>query len=245
MKKLLATLLCVVVLAVCAAAVLTACGDDSKEQGGGGESKPVSYSVSCEEDDVFGDYYDLRADYSIVGAGKTVTVTVDYEDWNFLEAAKVYANGTECAAGEAENTYTFVMPDGDVEVTAEMRVLSVLTAERGMRWTETHDLVADGLNNSFEVTFGTDPVLNTVVQNEDGYSTLALVKVISTNQQVIPDKAIYRVNGLDSGNGAYVYAARISFTSDLLSPGETTLVLIDTHNDRAITLDVTVVAKNY
>lgn len=94
MKKLLATLLCVVVLAVCAAAVLTACGDDSKEQGGGGESKPVSYSVSCEEDDVFGDYYDLRADYSIVGAGKTVTVTVDYEGWNFLEAAKVFANGT-------------------------------------------------------------------------------------------------------------------------------------------------------
>ena len=88
MKKLLATLLCVVVLAVCAAAVLTACGDGSKEQGGGGESKPVSYSVSCEEDDVFGDYYDLRADYSIVGAGETVTVTVDYEDWNFLEVPR-------------------------------------------------------------------------------------------------------------------------------------------------------------
>lgn len=70
MKKLLATLLCVVVLAVCAAAVLTACGDDSKEQGGGGESKPVSYSVSCEEDDVFGDYYDLRADYSIVARAR-------------------------------------------------------------------------------------------------------------------------------------------------------------------------------
>ena len=142
MKKLLATLLCVVVLAVCAAAVLTACGDDSKEQGGGGESKPVSYSVSCEEDDVFGDYYDLRADYSIVGAGKTVTVTVDYEGWNFLEAAKVFANGTECAAGAAEGTYTFVMPAADVTVTAEMRVLSVPTAESGMGWTRTHDLVA-------------------------------------------------------------------------------------------------------
>lgn len=244
MKKLLATLLCVVVLAVCAAAVLTACGDDSKEQGGGGESKPVSYSVSCEEDDVFGDYYDLRADYSIVGAGETVTVTVDYEDWNFLEAAKVFANGTECAAGAAEGTYTFVMPAADVTVTAEMRVLEVPNAERGMGWTETHDLVAGGINNSFEVTFGTDPVLNSVVQNEDGYSTLALVKVISTNQQVIPDEAIYRVNGSGS-NGAYVYAARISFTSDLLSPGETTLVLIDTDNDRVITVAVTVVARDY
>lgn len=136
------------------------------------------------------------------------------------------------------------MPAADVTVTAEMRVLSVPTAESGMGWTRTHDLVAGGINDSFEVTFGTDPVLNSVVQNEDGYSTLALVKVISTNQQVIPDKAIYRVNGSGS-NGAYVYAARISFTSDLLSPGETTLVLIDTDNDRAITLDVTVVARNY
>ena len=87
-------------------------------------------------------------------------------------------------------------------------------------------------------------VLNSVVQNEDGYSTLALVKVISTNQQVIPDEAIYRVSGSGS-NGAYVYAARISFNSDLLSPGETTLVLIDTDNDRVITVGVTVVARDY
>ena len=35
---------------------------------GGGTA--VSYSVSCEEDDVFGDYYNLDADYSKVGAGK-------------------------------------------------------------------------------------------------------------------------------------------------------------------------------
>ena len=129
-------------------------------------------------------------------------------------------------------------------MTAEMRVLEVPNAERGMGWTKIHDLVAGGINDSFGVTFGTDPVLNSVVQNEDGYSTLALVKVISTNQQVIPDEAIYRVNGSGS-NGAYVYAARISFNSDLLSPGETTLVLIDTDNDRVITVAVTVVARDY
>lgn len=244
MKKLLATLLCVVVLAVCAAAVLTACGDDSKEQGGGGESKPVSYSVSCEEDDVFGDYYDLRADYTKVGAGETVTVTVDYGDWNFLEAAKVYANGTECAAGAAEGTYTFVMPAADVTVTAEMRVLSVPTAESGMGWTRTHDLVADGLNNSFEVTFGTKGVQNTIVTNSDGYSTMMYVEVISTNREVMPNEAVTRIQKT-SGNSLDAYVATVSFDSKLLSPGQTTIILIDKDNDRAITLDVTVVAKNY
>ncbi len=244
MKKLLATLLCVVVLAVCAAAVLTACGDGSKEQGGGGESKPVSYSVSCEEDDVFGDYYDLRADYSIVGAGETVTVTVDYEDWNFLEAAKVFANGTECAAGATEGTYTFVMPAADVTVTAEMRVLSVPTAESGMGWTRTHDLVAGGINNSFEVTFGTEGVQNTIVANSDGYSTMMYVEVISTNQEVMPNEAVTRIEKT-SGNSLDAYVATVSFDSELLSPGQTTIILIDKDNDRAITLDVTVVARNY
>lgn len=244
MKKLLATLLCVVVLAVCAAAVLTACGDGSKEQGGGGESKPVSYSVSCEEDDVFGDYYDLRADYSIVGAGETVTVTVDYEDWNFLEAAKVFANGTECAAGATEGTYTFVMPAADVTVTAEMRVLSVPTAESGMGWTRTHDLVADGINNSFEVTFGTEGVQNTIVANSDGYSTMMYVEVISTNQEVMPNEAVTRIEKT-SGNSLDAYVATVSFDSELLSPGQTTIILIDKDNDRAITLDVTVVARDY
>ena len=244
MKKLLATLLCVVVLAVCAAAVLTACGDGSKEQGGGGESKPVSYSVSCEEDDVFGDYYDLRADYSIVGAGETVTVTVDYEDWNFLEAAKVFANGTECAAGATEGTYTFVMPAADVTVTAEMRVLSVPTAESGMGWTRTHDLVAGGINNSFEVTFGTEGVQNTIVANSDGYSTMMYVEVISTNQEVMPNEAVTRIEKT-SGNSLDAYVATVSFDSELLSPGQTTIILIDKDNDRAITLDVTVVARDY
>ena len=244
MKKLLATLLCVVVLAVCAAAVLTACGDGSKEQGGGGESKPVSYSVSCEEDDVFGDYYDLRTDYTKVGAGQTVTVTVDYEGWNFLEAAKVYANGAECAAGEAENTYTFVMPAADVEVTAEMRVLEVLTAENGMGWERTHDLVAGGLNNSFEVTFGTEGVQNTIVTNSDGYSTMMYVEVISTNREVMPNEAVTRIQKT-SGNSLDAYMATVSFDSKLLSPGQTTIILIDKDNDRAITLDVTVVAGDY
>lgn len=240
-RKFFVTVLCVIMLAACAAALLTACGGDPEKPGGGNET-PVSYSVSCAEDDVFGDYYDLRTDYTKVGAGQTVTVTVDYEGWNFLEAAKVYANGAECAAGEAENTYTFVMPDGDVEVTAEMRVLSVPTAESGMGWTRTHDLVAGGINNSFEVTFGTEGVQNTIVTNSDGYSTMMYVEVISTNREVMPNEAVTRIQKT-SGNSLDAYVATVSFDSELLSPGQTTIILIDKDNDRAITLDVTVVAQ--
>ena len=70
---------------------------------------------------MFGDYYNLDADYSKVGAGKTVTVTVS-DAWNFISVSKVYANGTECAAGSEAGEFTFTMPEKDVTVTAEVTV---------------------------------------------------------------------------------------------------------------------------
>lgn len=237
-KKLLATVLCVAVIAACAVA-LVACGGGSSDQNGGAGA---SYDVSCKDDAFFGEYYTLYSDYILVGAGKTVTVTVDYEGWNFLEAVKVYANGVECAAGSAANTYTFRMPAEDVVVTAEMRVLDVPNAEDGMGWTRMHDLVADGINNSFEVTFGTAPVNGSRTFKDNGYSTLTYVDILSTDGNVIPAEAVQSVVG---DNGVYVNFATITFDSSLISPGETTLILIDKDHDRAVTLNVTVVARDY
>ena len=61
-------------LALAGLGAFAACGDGGSTGGeggaGGGGGTAVSYSVSCEEDDVFGDYYNLDADYSKVGAGK-------------------------------------------------------------------------------------------------------------------------------------------------------------------------------
>ena len=204
---------------------------------GGGTA--VSYSVSCEEDDVFGDYYNLDADYSKVGAGKTVTVTVS-DAWNFISVSKVYANGTECAAGSEAGEFTFTMPEKDVTVTAEVTVNAV-SEDDGMTWENPEEtIMADSLiNDSLRVSFGSKQVLNST--STDG---MMYAEVISTNQDVIPASSM-RVESIESsGNGAYASGARILF-DDGLTVGETTLIFIDTDNDRAITLDVTVVPRNY
>ena len=188
---------------------------------------------------MFGDYYNLDADYSRVGAGKTVTVTVS-DAWNFISVSKVYANGTECAAGSEAGEFTFTMPEKDVTVTAEVTVNAV-SEDDGMTWENPEEtIMADSLiNDSLRVDFGSE-----LVQNSTSSDGMTYAEVISTNQDVIPASSM-RVESIESsGNGAYASGARILF-DDGLTAGETTLIFIDTDNDRAITLDVTVVPRNY
>ena len=228
-------------LALAGLGAFAACGDGGSAggEGGAGEGTAVSYSVSCEEGDVFGDYYNLDADYSKVGAGKKVTVTVS-DAWNFISVSKVYANGTECAAGSEAGAFTFTMPEKDVTVTAEVTVNDV-SEDDGMTWENPEEtIMADSLiNDSLRVSFGSKQVFNST--STDG---MMYAEVISTNQDVIPASSM-RVESIESsGNGAYASGARILF-DDGLTAGETTLIFIDTDNDRAITLDVTVVPRNY
>lgn len=248
-------------LALAGLGAFAACGDGGSAggEGGAGGGTAVSYSVSCEEDDVFGDYYNLDADYSKVGAGKTVTVTVS-DAWNFISVSKVYANGTECAAGSEAGEFTFTMPEKDVTVTAEVTVNAVAEGDYGMAWTSaTLDFALskeDDLSSGVQIaedtgrfsltaTFGTRSVQNQVTANDDGYGTLTSCEVISTNEAVIPSDAVTRLNGGNFTNGSLCSGVTIEFDTERLARGTTTIILIDTDNtelERAITIDVTITA---
>lgn len=68
----------------------------------GGSSNNTSYKVSTQKDDVFGDYYSLRADKSLTTAGNTVNVTVS-DLWDFLSVDKVFANEPNALKAQTAN----------------------------------------------------------------------------------------------------------------------------------------------
>ncbi len=63
-------------------------------------------------------YPTLSADKSAAVAGETVTVTTTIPEGLVMTAGSLKANGVELTAA-GENTYTFVMPDAPVAITAE------------------------------------------------------------------------------------------------------------------------------
>lgn len=208
---------------------------------GGGSETTMSYSITCDEDDIFGDYYKISADYSKVGAGKTVTVTIS-DLWDFLTVSKVYANDTECAASSTAGKYTFTMPSENVTVTAEFAI-NKTPSDDTMTWLDTETWagdkkieVGDILNCSFSIDFGEQNVLANMVGG-----TMDQITVISTNQNVIPNDAMSV-----SPDGQYAYAteATLSFDTEKVAVGTTTIIFIDRDNDRVITVDVEVVPND-
>ena len=235
MRKLLKTMICAgLVLAM--AIPFAACaqgGDEDKNAGGG------PYTVTCED----GDYYDLSASSQLTPAGETVTITAEAEA--FIRVDGVYANGTACAEGSTAGTYTFTMPEENVTVTAQVSGAEIGSAASGMGWSiapsaispfdeSEHSLYQ---NQSYLVTFGTDPV-----NASTGNDGMTYAKVISLNEDVIPAEAISGVKGStpDVGN-AYFFQGSFEIDRTLIKAGTTTLVFFDKDNDRVISKTVTVV----
>ena len=237
MKKIITrlfSLICALAIFVCA---FTACTDDKTPENG---SQVSSYKITTQKDEIFGDYYKISSDIISATAGKTVTVSVK-DLWDFLSIENVYANDVACNKSE-EGKYTFTMPEKDVTVTADFKVNIIKERADGMKWVDA-DVLSEGtsLSGGIEVDFGDEMVINSSQATSDGYSTMMYVKVISTNQEVVPAEAITRITSIVSSNGAYAKGARISFDVTKVSAGKTTLILIDTDNERAISIEVNVV----
>lgn len=236
MKKKFGIVLCIVCFFLISACVFAACDNAT--------DNPItddntSYSIKVEKTDDFADYYTINTDYSLVSSGKTVTVTVNA--WNFLKVNKVYANDEICTATE-DGKYSFTMPKEDVVVKAEFKVESVPETEDGLKWTN-YDAIAQAtsLSSGIHIDFGVLSIQNTVYANEEGYSTMYYAKVLSTNQDVVPNDAIRRIEPETGGNGAYAIGAWISFDLSKVKAGRTTLIFIDTDNERAITAEIYVI----
>ena len=214
-----------------------ACAGDGNEDdtAGGGP-----YTVTCED----GDYYDLSASSQLTPAGETVTITAEAEA--FIRVDGVYANGTACTAGSTAGTYTFTMPEENVTVTAKVSGVEIANAEDGMGWVTASPFLTPFdeselllyQNQSYSVTFGTDPV-NATTESGGG---MTYVKVVSLNEDVIPAEAISGVKGSTPGSGNIsFYQGSFKIDRTQIKEGTTTLVFFDNDNDRVISKTVTVV----
>lgn len=234
MKKPFILIISILLLCALSATLTVGCSDQKETV----NKTPESYKITTEKTDVFKDYYTVSTDKSLTISGKTVTVTVDA--WDFLKVDKVFANDAACTEGE-DGKYTFTMPEEDVTVRVEFEINIIPEGENGLKWTDYDQLTTEAdLSRSIEVDFGSEPILNSVYANPDGYSTMYYAKVYSTNQDVIPDEAIRRIEPIVGSNGAYAIGAWISFDITKVKPGKTVLVFIDTDNDRIITAEINV-----
>ena len=226
-KSLLALLLCAAL-----AFAFAACAETGGGKGGG---KGESHSIACTD----GKWYDISADHAIAPAGETVTVSVDAEP--FLQIDKVLAGDTECKAGSEAGTYTFVMPAEDVTVTAEVSdAPEMLHAESGMGWTLAPAEIAAAKEasydavQSYEVTFGTDPVNNSI-SSDNG---MIYAEVFSTNESVIPNDAFSVIRSGNDNIASYSCSFKLDLSK--LSPGTATIVFTETDGGRMLTRTVTV-----
>lgn len=236
MKKRLFTVLCLTFLLATLLGAFVACDDSSQPPT---QNTSETYSVKTEKPDAFADYYTIYADKSLTSANKTVTVTVDA--WDFLKVEKVLANDTVCTPAN-DGEYTFAMPSEDVTVHAEFDINIIPEGENGLKWLNYDDITTStDLSGGIYVDFGSEQIINSSYANPEGYSTMTYAKVFSSNQQVVPDEAIRRIEAQAGNNGAYAVGALISFDMTKVSEGKTTLVFIDTDNDRAISVEINVV----
>lgn len=235
MKKPFILIISILLLCALSATLTVGCSDQKEPV----DKTPESYKITTEKTDVFKDYYTVSTDKSLTTSGKTVTVTVDA--WDFLKVDKVFANDAACTEGE-DGKFTFTMPEEDVTVRVEFEINIIPEGENGLKWTDYDQLTTEAdLSRSIEVDFGSEPILNSVYANPEGYSTMYYAKVYSTNHDVIPNDAIRRIEPIVGNNGAYAIGAWISFDITKVNAGKTVLVFIDTDNDRIITAELNVV----
>lgn len=227
-----------ILLATVTVLPLSSCGG-----GDGSSSGKSSYTITCTD----GKYYDISSDYRLAPAGTVVTVTVEAEA--FLTVERVLANNIECTAGNTENTFTFTMPQEDVDILAIFTdAPEISDAENGMRWILAPSEISlaredDGeflARQNFSLTFGSESVLNNTTEGKDGYATMLSAEVISTNENVIPSAAISNVTGT-GGDAAYVTGAEFSVDLTQVGTGTATLVFFDNDNGRIISRTITVV----
>lgn len=235
MKKTLILIISILLLCALSATLTVGCSDQKEPV----DKTSESYKITTEKADVFKGYYTVSTDKSLTMSGKTVTVTVDA--WDFLKVDKVLANDAACTEGE-DGKFTFTMPEEDVTVRVEFETNIIPEGENGLKWTDYEKLTTEAdISRGIEVDFGSEPILNSVYANPEGYSTMYYAKVYSTNQDVIPDDAIRRIEPIIGSNGAYAICAWISFDITKVNAGKTVLVFIDTDNDRIITAELNVV----
>lgn len=202
---------------------LAACIDTEET----GDPVPHSVSITAADDVV------AFASVTSATAGTKVTVTVRPPTWKtvtFVTGSGVTCEKDEAASTSTDVVFTFTMPDKDVELTVETIDSGVSVDEDNrMTWVFAPPQIAPSESSvTFEVDFG-----GNFLANNDGDGNLLNVKISSTNQSVIPDRAIDGAQRI--GDSAYTQGATFTIDLSKISTGATTLIFEDTYNNRTIT----------
>lgn len=242
MKK-RAGILCLTGALALSFAVFIACSGGGKTEGNKSEGDKTdsdkTYKISVTDDAEFKDYYDVALSAQESKVGETVTATVE-DKFGFLDPT-AYFNGTACTEGAADGEFTFAMPSSDVTLTLEFGIDDV-EENNGMKWGLTPPLTAgSGQIVEFTVTFGTTYVSNSTYATSAGELGMTYIRLLSTNEEVFPPKAVYRIRPIETGAPyASAVGATIIINCANVSKGTTKLIFLDKQNNRAITYNLTV-----
>lgn len=213
--------------------LMFACGDDK------GKNELTSHTITCLD----GEWYDIKTSSVLAQTGDTIIVEVTCEV--FVQVESVYANDIPCTPSQQEGFYTFVMPESDVQISAQIiEGEEILTSDYGISWTLAPDQIAKAkegdssfiASQSFEIDFGSQYVNASM----NGQGNMIYTEVFSLNQDVIPNEAISAVKPTSTlSNGKYS-SAKFSIDLTKINLGTTTIVFHDTDNGRVISKKITV-----
>ena len=237
MKKRAGILFLTGALAISFAAFVACSGGGNAEDNKSKDDK--TYKISVTDNAEFKEYYEVTLSAQESKVGETVTVTVE-DRFGFL-APMVYFNGTACTEGSADGEFTFAMPSSDVTLTLEFGIEDV-EENNGMKWGLTPPLTAgSGQIAEFTVTFGTTYVSNSTYATSAGELGMTYIRLLSTNEEVFPPKAVYRIRPIETGAPyANASGATILINCTNISKGTTKLIFLDKQNNRAITYNLTI-----
>ena len=236
MNKKLITALVAVAAVLALSFCLAACGDGTTGSMESGAAQKYPITIKAEEDVI------AYADAKEASADTKISVTVKVPIWKTVVG--VSGSGISCeknisASTISEEVFTFVMPSKTVELVVETTYSDIgIEVYDGLSWVSAPSrlFASDLLNDSvrFEVGFGENFI---AVVDDDG--NLKDVKIISTNQNVIPNDAVVGLETEEGDKG--ISGASFVIDATKISRGKTTLIFEDPYNERAIAKQIEVV----
>ena len=220
MKKLL-SIMAVFACVFTAGITMLACGEEPKA--------PASYNVILPSSSE----YTITVDKETASEGDVVSLEIEVTNIA-KEVESVYANEVVCEF--ADDVYSFVMPDEDVNITVNLKdkTFTEVLVDGQVEWAL--------YNPNQIVTSSAQYAEDTIYINYTEGVNNPEVTVTSTNQAVIPDSAIGEVLDWDLDMGSMKAYSYFDIDLNQVTVG-TTYLIINVNSDSVTNVDATIIKK--
>ena len=220
MKKLL-SIMAVFACVFTAGITMLACGEEPKT--------PVSYNVILPSSSE----YTITADKETASEGDVVSLEIEVTNIA-KEVESVYANEVVCEF--ADDVYSFVMPDEDVNITVNLKdkTFTEVLVDGQVEWAL--------YNPNQIVTSSAQYAEDTIYINYTEGVNNPEITVTSTNQDVIPASAIGEVLDWDLDMGSMKAYSYFDIDLNQVNVG-TTYLIINVNSDSVTNVDATIIKK--